>query len=157
MKIQLLVIGKTSSKYLSEGIGDYARRVSRYVPFEIKVLPDVKTSRTMSPDRQKEMEGAAMLACVQPGDHVVLLDERGTEMTSREFSQFIDRKMVTLPRNLTFVIGGPYGFSGDVYGRADGMLSLSRMTFSHEMVRLFMVEQLYRAMTILRGEPYHHD
>lgn len=157
MKIQLLVIGKTSAKYLAEGIDDYAKRVARYVPFEIKVLPDVKTSKAMTPDRQKEMEGAAMLACVQSGDYVVLLDEKGREMTSRELSRFIDRKMVTLPRTLTFIIGGPYGFSGDVYSRADEMMSLSRMTFPHEMVRLFMVEQLYRAMTILRGEPYHHD
>lgn len=157
MKIQLLVVGKTSSKYLSEGIGEYVKRVSRYVPFELRVLSDVKTSKAMTPGRQKDLEGAAMLACVQPGDHVVLLDERGAGMTSREFSRFVDRKMVSLPRNLIFIIGGPYGFSGDVYKRADEMLSLSRMTFSHEMVRLFMVEQLYRAMTILRGEPYHHD
>lgn len=157
MKIQLMVIGKTTSKCLADGIGDYAKRVVRYVPFEIKVLADVKTSRSMTADRQKELEGEAMLASIQPGDHVVLLDERGEEMTSREFSRFLDRKMVTLPRNLVFVIGGPYGFSSEVYKRADGKISLSRMTFPHEMVRLFVVEQLYRAMTIMRGEPYHHD
>lgn len=157
MKIQLMVIGKTGATYLAGGIDDYVRRVCRYVPFELKVLPDVKASRGMTTDRQKELEGASMLAAMQPGDYVVLLDERGKELTSRELAVFIDRKMSSLPKNLLFVIGGPYGFSRAVYERANEMLSLSRMTFSHEMARLFMVEQIYRAMTILRGEPYHHD
>lgn len=157
MKIQLMVIGKTSAAYLAGGIDDYVKRIGRYVPFELKTLPDVKVTRGTTADRQKEIEGVAMLAAMQPGDYVVLLDERGKEMTSREFSAFIDRKMVSLPKNLIFIIGGPYGFSQAVYDRANELLSLSRMTFSHEMARLFMVEQVYRAMTILRGEPYHHD
>lgn len=157
MKIQLMVIGKTTASYLSVGIDDYVRRIGRYVPFDLKVLPDVKVSRGMTADRQKELEGASMLAAMQPGDYVVLLDERGKEFTSRELAVFIDRKMSSLPKNLLFVIGGPYGFSRAVYERANEKLSLSRMTFSHEMVRLFMTEQIYRAMTILRGEPYHHD
>ncbi len=157
MKISLLVIGKTNSSYLAQGIEEYVKRVSHYVPFELKVLPDIKTSKAMTQERQKELEGQAMLAAVQPGDYVVLLDERGKEMTSRQFAQYIDKKMVMLPKSLIFIIGGPYGFSQDVYSRANELLSLSKMTFSHEMVRLFITEQIYRAMTILRGEPYHHD
>lgn len=157
MKIQLVVIGKTTSGYLSEGIDEYVKRISRYVPFELRTLPDVKVGRGSSSDRQRELEGDALLSCLQPGDWLVLLDEKGREMTSREFAQFLDKKMVTLPRNLVLAIGGPYGFSREVYQRANEQLSLSRMTFSHEMVRLFIVEQIYRAMTILRGEPYHHD
>lgn len=157
MKIQLIVIGKTSASYLAGGIDDYVKRIGRYVTFELKTLADVKTSKAMTADKQKELEGAAMLGALQPGDYLVLLDERGKELTSREFAGYIDKKMLSLPKNLVFVIGGPYGFSRAVYDRANELLSLSRMTFSHEMVRLFMVEQIYRAMTILRGEPYHHD
>ena len=121
------------------------------------MLPDIKNTRKLSEEQQKTAEGELFLNTVQGGDFVVLLDERGREYTSREFSTFIQQKMNTVPRNLVFIIGGPYGFSKAVYDRADSLLSLSRMTFSHEMVRLFFVEQIYRAMTILRGEPYHHD
>lgn len=157
MKIQLLVIGKTATPYLVTGIEMYLDRLKHYIPFEIKVLPDVKNARKLSRDQIKQAEGELFLAQLQPGDNVILLDERGREMTSTELSQFIDRKMSTVSRNLTFIIGGAYGFSQAVYDRADGKLSLSKMTFNHEMVRLFFVEQVYRAMTILRGEPYHHD
>lgn len=157
MKIQLLVIGKTATPYLVTGIEMYLDRLKHYIPFEIKVLPDVKNARKLSRDQIKQAEGELFLAQLQPGDNVILLDERGREMTSQELSQFIDRKMSTVSRNLTFIIGGAYGFSQAVYDRADGKLSLSKMTFNHEMVRLFFVEQVYRAMTILRGEPYHHD
>ncbi len=157
MKIMLMMVGRTTTGYLAQGIDEYVKRIGRYLPMEMRVIPDVKASRGLTPERQKELEGEAMLAAWQPSDHVVLLDERGRQMTSRELAAFIDRKMVTLPRNLVFVIGGPYGFSPQVYDRANEMLSLSKMTFPHEMVRLFIAEQIYRAMTIMRGEPYHHD
>lgn len=157
MKIELLVIGATQSKYLVEGIKNYVGRLDHYVPFSMTVLRDIKSSKTLSETRQKELEGQMMLTALQPGDMVVLLDERGREFTSREFASFIDKQMVAGRRRLLFIVGGPYGFSEEVYARADAKISLSRMTFSHEMVRLFFVEQLYRAMTILKGEPYHHD
>lgn len=155
MKITLLVVGKTSTGYLVQGIEEYAKRVQRYVPFDIRVIPDVK--RNQGPDRQKELEGEAMLSTITGADYVTLLDERGPQLTSREFAIDIDRKMSNLPSRWILVVGGPYGFSQAMYDRANSMLSLSKMTFPHEMVRLFVVEQLYRAMTILRGEPYHHD
>ena len=157
MKISLLAIGKTSSKHLQDGIEQYIKRLGYYIPFEFKILPDVKATKSLTEERQKEMEGDIFLNQIQAGDFVVLLDERGKEMTSREFATYIDRKMVSIPKQLIFIIGGPYGFSKAVYERANDKLSLSKMTFSHEMVRLFFVEQLYRSMTILRGEPYHHD
>lgn len=157
MKITLLAIGKTGTKYLQEGIELYTKRIGHYVPFELKILPDVKTTKSLTVDRQKSLEGEIFLSAIQPGDVVVLLDERGKEMTSREFSVYLDRKMVTVAKNLIFVIGGPYGFSMEMYDRANEKLSLSKMTFSHEMIRLFFTEQIYRAMTILKGEPYHHD
>ncbi len=155
MKITLLVVGKTSTGYLTQGIEEYVKRVQRYVPFDIRVIPDVK--RNQGPQRQKELEGEAMLSTITGADYVTLLDERGTHLTSREFAQDIDKKMVQLPSRWILVIGGPYGFSQAMYDRANSKLSLSKMTFPHEMVRLFVVEQLYRAMTILHGEPYHHD
>lgn len=157
MKIILIAVGKTSTDYISRGIDEFVKRVNRYIPMELTVLPDIKTSKALSEDAQKQREGQAILAAFQPGDVVVLLDERGKELTSREFSAMIEKRMVQGIKRLVFVIGGPYGFSPDVYERADGKLSLSRMTFTHEMVRLFFTEQLYRAMTIMRGEPYHHD
>lgn len=157
MKITLLAIGKTNAKYLQEGIEQYIKRLSHYIPFEFKILPDVKTTKGLTQEKQKEMEGQMFLNCIQSGDVVVLLDEKGKEMTSREFSVYLDKKMVTVAKNLIFVIGGPYGFSQEMYNRANEKLSLSKMTFSHEMIRLFFIEQIFRAMTILKGEPYHHD
>ncbi len=157
MKITLLAIGKTNAKYLHEGIEQYTKRLSHYIPFEFKILPDVKTTKGLTQEKQKELEGQMFLGAIQSGDMVVLLDERGKEMTSRDFSAYIDKKMVTVPKNLIFVIGGPYGFSTEMYNRANEKVSLSKMTFSHEMIRLFFIEQIYRAMTILKGEPYHHD
>lgn len=157
MKITLLAIGKTNAKYLQEGIEQYIKRLSHYIPFEFKILPDVKTTKGLTQEKQKEMEGQMFLNCIQSGDVVVLLDEKGKEMTSREFSVYLDKKMVTVAKNLIFVIGGPYGFSQEMYNRANEKLSLSKMTFSHEMIRMFFIEQIYRAMTILKGEPYHHD
>lgn len=155
MKITLLVVGKTTTGYLTQGIEEYVKRVQRYVPFDMRIIPDVK--RNQGPQRQKELEGEAMLSTISGADYVTLLDERGVQLTSREFAQDIDKKMVQLPSRWILVIGGPYGFSQAMYDRANSMLSLSKMTFPHEMVRLFVVEQIYRAMTILHGEPYHHD
>lgn len=157
MKIELIVIGKTAARYLQEGIDNYVKRIGHYVPFSLTYIQDVKSTKSLTEERQKQMEGEMVMAALQPGDFLVLLDERGKEFTSREFAAFIDKKMVMVPKRLIFLVGGPYGFSKEIYGRADYKISLSRMTFSHEMVRLFFTEQLYRAMTILKGEPYHHD
>lgn len=142
---------------LVQAVEKYVKRLVHYIPFQFITIPDIKTTRAMTEQRQKEAEGALILSSVDSRDFVILLDERGKEFTSREFAAYIDKKTLSLPGNLVFVIGGPYGFSSDVYDRANDKVSLSKMTFSHEMVRLFFVEQLYRAMTILRGEPYHHD
>ncbi len=157
MKIELVVIGKTSVRYLQDGIEAYCKRLKHYVPFEIRYLPDIKSSKAMTFEKQKELEGSQFLSLLQPGDYLVLLDEHGREYTSREYASYIDKKMSVVPKRILFLIGGPYGFSADVYARADDKVSFSKMTFSHEMIRLFFVEQLYRAMTILKGEPYHHD
>jgi len=157
MKIELMAIGKTQSKYLIEGIDMYCQRLGHYIPFAFTVLPDVKCAKSLSETQLKEREGQIMMSAFQPSDVVVLLDERGKEFTSREFAGYIDKQMTSGLKRLVFVIGGPYGFSDRMYERADGKISLSRMTFSHEMVRLFFIEQIYRSMTILRGEPYHHD
>ncbi len=157
MKILLMVVGKTSTPYIASAVEEYVKRVNRYVPLEIVTIPDQRSSRALTEEIQKQREGTAILATLQGGDHVVLLDERGRELTSREFAAEIDRRMVQGLKRLVYVVGGPYGFSEEVYRRADSKLSLSRMTFTHEMVRLFFTEQIYRAMTILRGEPYHHD
>lgn len=150
-------MGKTSTKYIADATDEFVRRVNRYAPMEVVTVPDLKSTRGLTEDVQKQREGAAILASLQGGDHVCLLDERGKELTSREFAGMIDRRMSQGLKRLVFVIGGPYGFSQEVYDRADSKLSLSRMTFTHEMVRLFFTEQVYRAMTILRGEPYHHQ
>lgn len=158
MKISLYIIGKTSASYLREGIDIYCRRLSHYVPFEIRQMPDVRAGKAMSEAVQKIKEGDIFLEQIRPADYVVLLDERGKELTSRQFAAELDRRMASAGAgNIIFVIGGPYGFSDAMYARANAMISFSRMTFSHEMIRLIFTEQLYRAMTILRGEPYHHD
>lgn len=157
MDIELLTVGKTSTRWITEGIGEYEKRLRRYVPFRLTSLPDIRNTRSLSEEQQKTAEGENILAVLAPSDMVVLMDERGNEYTSREFAGWMERAMSTGRKRLVFVVGGPYGFSPAVYARADRKISLSRMTFSHEMVRLFFVEQIYRAMTILRGEPYHHD
>ena len=158
MKILLYLIGKTTAGYLREGIEIYCKRLSHYVPFEIKQMPDVRATKGMTESVQKVKEGEMFLEQIRPADYVVLLDERGKEMTSREFAMYLDKRMASAGAgNIIFVIGGPYGFSEAMYERADSKVSFSRMTCSHEMIRLLFVEQVYRAMTILRGEPYHHD
>lgn len=157
MRIVLAVVGKMAGGYLSKGIEDYSSRLKHYVPFEIKYIPDAKNTKNLTEAQQKEAEGRNILAALDKSDHVVLLDERGKQFTSIEFARYIERKMSTVQRRLVFVVGGPYGFSTDVYSRAAEKISLSSMTFSHEMIRLIFTEQLYRAMTIIRGEPYHHE
>ena len=157
MRIGLILVGKTVNRHFVELIDDYAERVKHYIGFDITVIPELKNTKSLSPEQQKQQEGEMILKQFQAGDHVVLLDEHGKELRSMEFSKYMEQKMQTVSKRLVFVIGGPYGFSQDVYGRANEKLSLSKMTFSHQMVRLIFVEQLYRAMTIMRGEPYHHE
>lgn len=157
MKVCLLVIGKTDASYIREGIAEYEKRLTRYIPYEMKVLPDVKNAKNLTESLQKEREGEMLLEQFQPGDFVVLLDERGRQYSSMEFAQFLAQKMLGTVKRLVFVVGGPYGFSDGVYKRANDKISLSKMTFSHQMVRMIFAEQIYRAMTILKGEPYHHE
>lgn len=157
MKIVILFIGKTDKEYLKKGIEDYARRLNFYLPVELKIIPDIKKAGNLSEEQQKEKEGKLILDQVAQGDQLILLDEKGKEFTSIEFSGWIEKKMISSVRQLIFVIGGPYGFSKAVYERAGFTISLSKMTFSHQMVRMIFVEQLYRSMTILRNEPYHHE
>ena len=156
MKILFLVIGKTDEDYLITGIKKYVGRLGHYVPFELKEIPDIRNRKTLSEEQQKKAESFLLLSQLQPGDRVVPLDERGKNYTSVEFSEVLERQMASGVKRLVFVVGGPYGFAQEVYQRADALLSLSPMTFSHQMVRLVFVEQLYRAFTILKGEQYHH-
>lgn len=153
----VIFLGKTDKKYIKEGIDDYVNRLGFYLPFEVKVIPDLKNSSNLSADLQKEKEGVLILEQVNKGDQLILLDERGLELSSIEFSRWIEKKMIAGIRQIVFAVGGPYGFSEAVYQRADHKISLSRLTFSHQMVRMIFVEQLYRAMTIIKNEPYHHE
>jgi 23S rRNA (pseudouridine1915-N3)-methyltransferase len=157
MKIFLLVIGKTDETYLQKGIDIFLKRIPHYISFEMKVIPDLKNSKNLSEDLQKEKEGELIIQQLAPSDELILLDENGIETSSVEFARFLEKRMISGIKRLVFVIGGPYGFSATIYSRANGKLSLSKMTFSHQMVRLIFAEQLYRAMTILKGEPYHHQ
>ncbi|MDH6355679.1 23S rRNA (pseudouridine1915-N3)-methyltransferase [Dysgonomonas sp. PH5-45] len=157
MKITLLVIGKTDAGYFVEAIREYENRLSHYIPFEMQVIPDLKNSKNLTTDQQKEKEGELILKTLQAGDYVVLLDENGREHTSLQFASYIEKKTHTVAKRLVFMIGGPYGFSDKVYEKAAEKISLSKMTFSHQMIRLIFTEQLYRAMTILNNEPYHHQ
>ena len=157
MKISLAVVGKIGKSFLKTGIDEYTRRLSHYVNFDIQYISDAKNTKNLTEKQQKQQEGVNILASLDTGDYVVLLDEHGREYTSMEFSRYIEKKMASVPRRLVFVVGGPYGFSDDVYARANEKLSLSKMTFSHEMIRLIFTEQLYRAMTIINHEPYHHE
>lgn len=156
MKTELIVVGKTTNKHFIAAINDYLERIGHYMPFSVTVIPELRNAKSFSQQQQKDKEGEAILRLLQPSDTVVLLDERGKEPRSIELADWLQRQQQTA-RRLVFIIGGPYGFSQQVYSRADSMLSLSRMTFSHQMVRLIFVEQLYRACTIIKGEPYHHE
>lgn len=157
MKICLVVIGKTDEAYLQKGIEIFLKRIPHYLPFELMVIPDLKNTKNLSQELQKEKEGELILQQISASDEVILLDEHGAGFTSVTFARFLEKKMLSGLRRLVFVIGGPYGFSDAVYKRSDSSLSLSKMTFSHQMVRLIFAEQLYRALTILKGEPYHHE
>jgi 23S rRNA (pseudouridine1915-N3)-methyltransferase len=157
MQIKLLAIGKTDNKAIQTLIDDYSSRLGHYIRFELEVIPDLKQSKSLSESLQKEKEGELILKKLSSSDELVLLDERGKTFSSLEFSDYLQKKMNSGLKQLVFVIGGPYGFSEAVYARANGKISLSKMTFSHQMIRPFVIEQLYRAMTILRNEPYHHE
>ncbi len=157
MKLSLYFVGKTSFDYVSKGVAEYEKRIKRYINFEIKIIKDIKTGKNMPSETVKKKEGEQILKNIIPSDFVILADEKGKQYTSREFAKFIDNKINTGTKHLIFVIGGAYGFSEDVYKRANGKLSLSIMTFSHQPIRVLLAEQLYRAFTIIKGEPYHND
>ncbi|WP_088655777.1 23S rRNA (pseudouridine(1915)-N(3))-methyltransferase RlmH [Geofilum rhodophaeum] len=157
MKTVLVMVGRTNAAWLQTGIDEYVKRLGHYAPFELLVIPDVKKGGSLPQEVLKEREGRLILDQLTSGDVLVLLDENGKLAGSREFAGFVQKQMVAGVRRLFFIIGGAYGFSAEVYGRANYKLSLSKMTFSHQMVRLIFVEQLYRAHSILNNEPYHHD
>ena len=157
MKIKLIAIGKTDDKQLQQLINVYQKRLSHYIKFEFITIPDIKNTKNLSENQQKEKEGDLIFKELSPTDQLILLDEKGKDFRSIEFSNFLQKKMNSGIKQLVFVIGGPYGFSESIYQKSQGKVSLSKMTFSHQMIRLFMLEQLYRAFTILKNEPYHHE
>mgnify|MGYP001100263306 CR=1 FL=1 len=156
MTIKLLAIGKTDNKNLKVLIEDYQKRLRHYIKFELEILPDIKNVKHLSEKQQKEKEGELILSKIENSEVIVLLDEKGKQLNSIGFANYLQKHMNSGLKSLVFIIGGPYGFSEAVYNRANGNLGLSKMTFSHQMVRLFFIEQLYRGFTILRNEPYHH-
>lgn len=156
MNIKLIVIGKTDNKQLQELISEYEKRLKFYIKFDLEVIPDIKNVKNLSESQQKEKEGELILKKLSPTDLLVLLDEKGKQYASEDFAAYLQKKMNAGTKQLVFVVGGPYGFSEDIYQKAQGKLSLSKMTFSHQMIRLFFIEQLYRGFTILKNEPYHH-
>lgn len=157
MRITLLTVGKTNDLSFKNAISEYQKRLKFYISFDIEEIPSLKNTKNLTEDNQKQKEGELILKYLQPEDEVVLLDDKGSEFTSKQFASYIEKKSASGLKRLVFVVGGPYGFSQEVYQRANDKASLSRMTFSHQMVRLVFTEQLYRAMTIIRGEPYHHE
>jgi len=157
MRISLICIGKTDESYLNVGIEKYLNRLKHYVNFTLNIIPDIKNTKNLTQEQQKSKEAEQILKQLNQTDTIVLLDEKGSAPRSIDFAKFIDKYMLNSTQHLVFVIGGPYGFDRSIYDRANSKLSLSNMTFSHQMIRLFFVEQLYRAHTILRSEPYHHE
>ncbi len=157
MKITLITVGKTESAYLKEGIEQYVKRLKHYTKLLMIEIDELKNTKSLTTEQQKTKEAELILKKIAPTDHLILLDENGSAITSTQFAAYIDKKALSSVSNLVFVIGGPYGFDNSVYARANDKISLSAMTFSHQMVRLFFVEQLYRAYTIIKGEPYHHQ
>jgi 23S rRNA (pseudouridine1915-N3)-methyltransferase len=157
MKITLLTLGKTEDKYLIEGIEIYIKRLKHYLPFRIIEIPELKNTKSLSQEQQKSKEAELIFKNIQSTDHIILLDENGQHYSSRDFSVYLNKKMVSGLQHLVFIIGGPYGFSNEIYERSNEKIALSKMTMSHQMIRLFFTEQIYRACTILKGEPYHHD
>jgi 23S rRNA (pseudouridine1915-N3)-methyltransferase len=156
MRITLLTIGKTDEKFMKEGIDKYLKRLKHYISFSVVELPELKNTKSLSEEQQKSKEAEMVFKQISATDHLVLLDEHGDTLSSVEFSEFINKRALSSVQHVVFVIGGPYGFDASVYNRANGKIALSKMTFSHQMVRLFFVEQVYRALTIIKGEPYHH-
>lgn len=156
MKFSLLVVGRTTDPHIQALIEQYTQRIGHYTPFEFTVIPELKNTRALTTDQQRQAEATLIARALQQSDHVVLLDEHGAERRSVDFAHWIEQRQQA-GRHVVFIIGGPYGFAESVYKRANEQLSLSRMTFSHQMVRLFFVEQIYRALTIIKGEPYHHE
>ena len=156
MKITLLVVGKTTDIHIDSLIQEYQKRLTHYIPFALQVIPEIKNTKALTSEQQKQAEGELILRAISPSTKMILLDEHGKEFRSIEYAEYVQKAMLS-GQDIVFVVGGPYGFSDAVYQRANGKISLSKMTFSHQMVRLFFVEQTYRAMTILRGEPYHHE
>ena len=157
MRVLLIVVGKTDRQWLADGIGQYVDRIAHFCQFEMQVIPDIRNTRNMEPQVQKSREGEQIIKLLQPSDDVYLLDDKGREMTSPDMANWLQKRLSQSTKRLVFIIGGPYGFSPDVYDRVPGRLSLSRMTFSHQMVRLIFVEQLYRSFAILNNLPYHHE
>lgn len=157
MKIILLLVGKTTEKFIEEGVNEYEKRVKRSIPFEIKIIPFLKKSAVLSKDEVKQKEGELILQAIDKSDFLVLLDEKGKDYSSLLFAEYISKQMNSSIKTLIFVVGGAYGFSEDIYKRANSKISLSKMTFSHQLVRILFMEQLYRAFTIIKGEPYHHE
>ena len=157
VKILVLAIGKTDEKWLQDSLLKYSKRLQHYLPFEFEVIPDLKKTKNLSKAQQKEKEGVLILKKINSNDKVFLLDEKGKEYRSVEFAKHLQQQMNSGVKRLVFIIGGPYGFSPELYTKSQGKLALSKMTFSHQMIRPFFVEQLYRAMTILKNEPYHHE
>lgn len=157
MKIKLMMVGKTTDSELINMVENYRKRIIHYIHFEIIVIPELKNAKNLTFDQQKEKEAALLLEKMDANEDIILLDDKGKQYTSILFSSYIKEKMLYSSKNITFVIGGAYGFSEKVYKRSNGLLSLSSMTFSHQMIRLLFVEQLYRAFTIIKGEPYHHE
>lgn len=157
MKGVLIVVGKTTDKRFEAIIQEYIERIRHYIPFTIEVIPELKNTKGLSQDEQKKREGEQILKNLQAGDYIVLLDEHGSERNSMDFASWMQKKMVAGPKRLVFIVGGPYGFSDAIHQKGNEEISLSRMTLSHQMIRMFFVEQIYRAMTILNGEPYHHE
>ncbi|SNS10283.1 23S rRNA (pseudouridine1915-N3)-methyltransferase [Belliella buryatensis] len=157
MQIKLIAVGKTDSRAIQELIEEYVKRLGFYIKFDFEIIPDLKNTKSLSESNQKEKEGELILKKLQSADELILLDENGKQFSSVDFSEYLQKKMNSGLKQLVFVIGGPYGFSDAIYQRANGKVSLSKMTFSHQMVRVFFIEQIYRAFTILKNEPYHHQ
>ena len=157
MRMVLLSVGKTDDSLSVQLIEGYRKKVNFYLPFDMETIADVKNTKNLSEKEQKLQEGRNLFKAIQPSDYVILLDDKGKQYASTEFARFIQKKMNVVPKRIVFIVGGPYGFSDELYARANEKLSLSKMTFTHQMVRLVFTEQLYRAMTILNGEPYHHE
>ena len=157
MKGVLIVVGKTTDKRFEAITQEYIERIRHYIPFTVEVIPELKNTKRLSQDEQKKREGELIQKNLQPGDYIVLLDEHGSERSSMDFASWMQKKMAAGPKRLVFIVGGPYGFSDAIHQKGNEEISLSRMTLSHQMIRMFFVEQIYRAMTILNGEPYHHE